>query len=120
VFLYCSAIFVEGTVTETGPAYAIENEEWLGLSKGTTVFVMEEGAMKGICKRKMDEEQRANRARGEARKVRVTLEQSAYQAQQEAVEAKRNKPWKKLLRKLRREPETRDGAMRNAIRGQPE
>jgi hypothetical protein len=105
VFLYRGAIFIQGAITETGHAYAVENEEWLGLSKDTTVFIMEEGAIKGICKRKTDEEQRANRAREEAWKTRETLGRSAYQAQREAMETKRNKPWNKLLRKLRREPE---------------
>jgi len=105
VFLYRGAIFIQGAITETGHAYAVENEEWLGLSKDATVFVMEEGAMKGICKRKTDEEQRENRAREEAWKARVTLERSAYQARREAMEAQRNKPWNKVLRKFRREPE---------------
>jgi len=106
VFLYRGAILIqEGAITETGHAYAVENEEWLGLSNGTTVFVMEEGAMKGICKRKTEEEQRTNRAREETWMARVTLEQSAYHARREAMEVKRNKPWDKLLRKFRREPE---------------
>jgi hypothetical protein len=109
VFLYRGAIFIQGAITESGHAYAVENEKWLGLSKDTTVFVMEEGAMKGICKRKTDEEQGANRARARAReeawRARMTLELSAHQARREAMEAKRSKPWNKLLRKLRQEPE---------------
>jgi len=106
VFLYRGAIFIQGATTETGHAYAVENEEWLSLSKDTTILVMEQGAMKGICNQKTDEEdQRANRARDEAWKARVTLKLSEYHAQREAMKAKRNKPWNKLLRKLRREPE---------------
>lgn len=108
VFLYRGAVFIQGAITETGYAYAVENEEWLGLSKDTTVIVMEEGAMKGICNRKTNEEQRPNRAREEAWKARVPLERSAYQARREAMQAKRKQSWGKLLRKLRRErePET--------------
>jgi hypothetical protein len=107
VFLYRGAIFIprHGAITEIGHAYAIENEKWLGLGKDTTIFVMEQGAMKGICNRKTDEEQRANRAREEAWEARVMLELSEYQAQREAMKAKGKKPWNKLLHKLRREPE---------------
>jgi len=105
VFLYRGAIFIEGTITETGHAYAVENEEWLVLDKDTMVFVMEEGDMKGICKRKMIEERKAKRAREEALKVKVTMEQNAYQARREAVDTRINKSWKKMLRKIRREPE---------------
>ncbi len=67
--------------TETGYAYAVKNEEWLDLGKNTRVFVMEQGAIEGICKSE-------NRARSEA------------------VEAKEKKPWNKLWDKLRREPES--------------
>lgn len=105
VFLYRGAIFIQEEITETGHAYAVENEEWLTLSKDTTIFVMEEGAMKGICKRKRDEKKIANRAREEAWRERVALQLSESRARREALEAKRNKPWNKLLRKLRRESE---------------
>jgi hypothetical protein len=107
VFLYRGAISTQGEVllNETGHAYAVKNEEWLGLDKNTTIFVMEQGAMKGICNRKTDEEQRANQTRKEAWEARLTLAQSEDRARREALEAKRNTPWNKLLRKLRREPE---------------
>lgn len=107
VFLYRGAIFIQGqgAVSEPGHVYAVKNEEWLGLGENTTIFVMEQGVMKGICNRKTEEEQRVNRAREEAWEAKVTLELSEDWNRREAVEAKRNKPWNKLLRKLRREPE---------------
>ena len=84
MFLYCGTVSIlgQGMTTETGYLYAVKNEEWLGLGKNTRVFVMEQGAMEGICKSE-------NRARWEA------------------VEAKKKKPpWNNLLGKLGREPES--------------
>ncbi|RMI98428.1 hypothetical protein CDV36_016128 [Fusarium kuroshium] len=107
VFLYRGAIFIQGqgAITETGYAYAVQDEKWLGLDKNAIIFIMEQGAMKGICKRKTDEELRASRAQQEAHSARVAAELNDYRARRAAAEAKRNKPWAKLLRKLRREPE---------------
>jgi len=101
VFLYRGAIVIQGqeAITETGHAYAVKNEEWLGLSKNTTIFVMEQGTMKGICKRQTEEERRLNRVR------ELELLVREHQARREVMEAKSNKPWNKLLHTLRREPE---------------
>ena len=61
--------------------------------------------MKGICNQITDGEERSNRAWEEAWKARVMLKPNEHHTQREAMEAKRNKPWNKVLRKLRREPE---------------
>lgn len=63
--------------------------------------------MKSICSQKTDEVQRLNRVRQEARMARwaYQLSEYHYRARREAAEEKRNKPWNKLLRKLRREPQ---------------
>lgn len=55
VFLLRGILFIEGQgmIIEPGYAYAIKGEEWIGLGGNTTIFVMEEGEMKGICARKL-------------------------------------------------------------------
>lgn len=59
VFLcHCGTILIrgQGEITETGYAYVVKNEECLGLGENTAILVMEQGAMKGVCNRKTDEE----------------------------------------------------------------
>ncbi|KAK8097531.1 hypothetical protein PG984_016670 [Apiospora sp. TS-2023a] len=57
VFLLRGVIFLDGSgaLVEPGYAYAIKDETMLGLGGNTTIFVMEEGAMKGICAQKTRE-----------------------------------------------------------------
>ena len=104
VFLCRGAISIKGqeAITEAGYAYAVKNEEWLALGENTTIVVMEQGRMRGACNRAEDRERRAARAR-EKRASQESVGEQVSRAVME--EARRNKPWYKLLRKLRREPE---------------
>lgn len=43
-------------LVDAGCAYVVKGEKWLGLGANTTVFVMEEGDMIGICTKKAREE----------------------------------------------------------------
>ena len=85
VFLLRGVIFLEGSgaLIEPGYAYAIKDENMLGLGGNTTIFVMEEGAMKGICAQKTKESQE------EIRRNR------------EAEERRQRRPWNRLRNKLR-------------------
>ncbi|KAK8036370.1 hypothetical protein PG991_001507 [Apiospora marii] len=87
VFLLRGVIFLEGseTLVEPGYAYAIKDEEMLGLGGNTTIFVMEEGAMRGICAQKTREVQEAIR--------RI----------QEAYDKRQRRPWNRVRNKFRRE-----------------
>ena len=83
------AIFIDGQgkFIEPGYAYVVKDEEWIGLGGNTTVFVMEEGEMKGICAQKVNEGQ------------------ERYRIDKEAAKRKQFGLWDKACRKFRREPE---------------
>jgi hypothetical protein len=72
---------------KTGYAYAMRNEEWLGLGQGAVIVVMEEGDMQGICLREQ-----------------MRLEQQAERQVDQAaeVEVRRRRPWNRTIAKLRR------------------
>ena len=74
-------------IVEPGYAYVVRDEELIGLGGNTTIFVMEEGEMKGICAQKLKEEQ------------------EKHWAEKEAEKKKRNRLWNRVLTKFRREPE---------------
>lgn len=87
VFLLRGIIFIDrqGVLTEPGYAYFVKDEVGLELGGNTTIFVMEEGEMKGICARKLKEKH------------------EKYLAEKESAERKQNRPWNALLAKFRRE-----------------
>ena len=89
IFLLRGVLFIErqGAIIEPGYAYVVRDEEWIGLGGNTTVFVMEEGEMKGICAQKLKEEQ------------------EKYWAEREATARKQRRPWNKVLTKFRGESE---------------
>lgn len=70
IFLLRGVIFIDkqGALIEPGYAYVVRDEEWIGLGGNTTILVMEEGEMKGICAQKLKEEQEEYRAEKEAAK----------------------------------------------------
>ncbi|CAM1503145.1 Fc.00g079210.m01.CDS01 [Cosmosporella sp. VM-42] len=86
VFLLRGIIFIDlqGAIVEPGYAYVVKDEEWIGLGVNTTIFVMEEGEMKGICAQKLKEDQ------------------EKYRMEEEAARKKRNGLWGKVLTKMRR------------------
>lgn len=93
VFLLRGAIFLEGfgALVEPGYAYAIKDEEMLGLGGNTTIFVMEEGAMeegamKGICAQKTREKQ------------------EEFRRNKEANEKRQRRPWNRVRNKFRVSP----------------
>ncbi|KAI3325017.1 hypothetical protein HD806DRAFT_553188 [Xylariaceae sp. AK1471] len=81
VFLLRGVIFIDGQgkIIEPGYAYVVKDEEWIGLGGNTTIFVMEEGEMKGICAQKLEEAQ------------------EKYWADQEAAKRKQNRLWNRVL-----------------------
>ncbi|KAK7968621.1 hypothetical protein PG988_007694 [Apiospora saccharicola] len=86
VFLLRGVIFLDesgSALVEPGYAYAIKDETMLGLGGNTTIFVMEEGAMKGIC----------------AQKTREAQEE--FRRNQEAEERRQRRPWNRVRNKLR-------------------
>lgn len=87
VFLLRGVIFLEGSgaLVEPGYAYAIQDEEMLGLGGNTTIFVMEEGAMKGICAQKTRERQEEMRRN------------------HEAYEKRQKRPWNRVRNMFRRD-----------------
>lgn len=73
---------------EPGCAYVMKNETWIWLGGNTTILVMEEGEMKGLCAQKTKEFQ------------------EKYRAEKEAEERKQKRVWNRALAKFRwREPE---------------
>jgi len=87
VFLLRGTIFIEGQgeLSEPGYAYAIQDEEWIGLGGSTVILVMEEGEMKGICAKRTKEKQDKQRTgQGAAGKSPA-------------------KSWNKILAKFRRD-----------------
>ncbi|KAM7192618.1 hypothetical protein V8F33_008229 [Rhypophila sp. PSN 637] len=86
VFLLRGVIFIDGqgAFVDEGCAYLLKDEKMIHLGGGTTIFVMEEGEMKGICA----EETQKKIAEMEWRR--------------EAYERKRNSIGYKVLRKFRR------------------
>ncbi|KAK0639850.1 hypothetical protein B0T16DRAFT_497832 [Cercophora newfieldiana] len=91
VFLLRGALFIEGQgmVIEPGYAYEIKDEEWIGLGGNTTILVMEEGEMKGVCSRNLK------------------VKQEKILAEQEEARRKENQVWNRVLTKsgLRKQPE---------------
>lgn len=45
----------QGLCIADGCVYRVKNEEWMWLGGKGTVFVMEEGKMRGICQRNVEE-----------------------------------------------------------------
>lgn len=90
VFLLHGVIFIDGqgAIIEPGYAYVVKDEESIGLGGNTTILVMEEGEMKGICAQRTKEWQ------------------EKYWAEKEAAKRKQNELWHRVMTKLRRrEPE---------------
>ncbi|KAL5313315.1 hypothetical protein ACEPPN_019048 [Leptodophora sp. 'Broadleaf-Isolate-01'] len=88
IFLLRGVIFIDGqgAIIEPGYAYVVKDEEWIGLGGNTSLFVMEEGEMKGICTQKEEQEK--------------------YWSEKEVAKRKQNRPWNRALTKYRRgEPE---------------
>ncbi|KAK4209208.1 hypothetical protein QBC37DRAFT_352148 [Rhypophila decipiens] len=87
LFLLQGQIFIEGQgrFIEPGYAYAVKDEKMIRLGGNTTVFVMEEGEMRGICAQKLKE------AWEEEEKL------------EEAREKRENRPWNKVLNRVRPE-----------------
>jgi hypothetical protein len=86
VFLVCGGVTLDGrsAIKEPGYAYALKDEEMIGLLGTTRVLIMEEGEMRGICAHKTKEAQ------------------EKYRAEQEAREKKEARLWNKVLNKLGR------------------
>ena len=90
IFLLRGVIFIDGqgAIIEPGYVYVVRDEEWIGLGGNTTIFVMEEGEMKGICAQKLKEEQEKHRT------------------EMEAAKEKQKRFWNRVLAKFRQgEPE---------------
>ncbi len=95
VFLLRGVIFIDGqgAIVEPGYAYAVRDEEMIGLGGNTTVFIMEEGEMKGICAQKTKESQEKYWA------------EEKYWAAKEAGKRRQDRLWNRVLAKFRREPQ---------------
>ena len=64
IFLLRGAFHIEGRgrVIETGCSYLVKDEVWIGLCRGTTLVIMEEGEQRGVCLKKTKEMQERNLA----------------------------------------------------------